>query len=813
MCGAAAASVIFGNFLHWCCRWTKKNKDIQDQQLTASPSALSSSSNPRFKSDGDVDTTGIDSGDDSIVLPMILSWENVTYVTRQGADEKMIIKDAVGICSPRTLTAVLGPSGAGKSSLIDILSFRARMNPAPGSKILVNGLSPKAFPALHQLIGYVPQDDVLYEHLTVLETLQFASQLILPATMNEQAKVDRMLRLVAQLGIGHILDTRVGGVSSKGVSGGEKRRITIALQMLKSPSILFLDEPTSGLDASRALKICKVLRELANEGRTIFSTIHQPSAACFELFDRVILLSGGLTVYSGTRTGSFVFFKENQREIPYNWNPADWLITVVDYDRDERIVQKDGQAMYKQDSMTQDILRRKGIKSVDPKFKSATNASALNLDVSELRESVNAYYQQVNPTKLVSDPNTVEEIVTFTLNKGVEVLEQKLMNRYKVSFYPFLKQSKKNYDPCTKEQLQDMVKNFYASRYSSELTAKIQRAKEDARRSIQRLPANSNASFILRKLDNGNNNVSEMNIAEIPTYSQPFMHQVRLLVKRSLVLVWRNPQAIKLQVLESVLFGLLLGSLYSNVDFLQNSPYQDTISTAIILATNSFTTIGLGANIAFSERLVFEREMADAMYSPLAQFFQRLFLLPVSFFYALSLIIPSYFWIGLRPSFDSFIFFCLVNFAIVFVFDSVVFTLTMFFNELHTVVVLANFYQALTIFFSGVFIPVYLMPVYYRWVYFLSPFSYAFGAIVVDQFEDTSESFAINLTGVVLQNSWASLMVVIAFGLLWRFIGLYGIIRMFRKKKPGNLVIREAPLSSFDVEVKKLQSRATKLDV
>ena len=112
------------------------------------------------------------------------------------------------------------------------------------------------------------------------------------------------MRVVAQLGLGHAVNTKVGGPDVRGLSGGERRRVSIGLQIVKSPSLLFLDEPTSGLDAHTSAKLVSSLRDLANEGRTVVATIHQPSAALFEQFDRLVLLSAGKTVFSGTRTAA-----------------------------------------------------------------------------------------------------------------------------------------------------------------------------------------------------------------------------------------------------------------------------------------------------------------------------------------------------------------------------------------------------------------------------------------------------------------------------------------------------------------------------
>ena len=717
----ALALIVAGVVLPWVVPFCPGRRQAS-RDARAMSSVAQISTNPGFRSPAVEVEAGVPDLD---VIPLILSWEKVSFYAatkRGGGEPKQILKNAIGICSPRTLTAVLGPSGAGKSSLMEILALRSRRPPSPESRIFINGAPAGSYPGIHRLMGFVPQNDILHQYLTVLETLRFTAKMILPEEMSEQVKVERMLRVVAQLGLGHVLDTPVGGDTVRGLSGGERRRISIALQMLKSPSILFLDEPTSGLDAHLALRLVTVLRELANEGRTVFATIHQPSAACFELFDRVVLMSGGFTVWSGSRTACLQFIAEQKREVPRNWNPADWLLTVVDFKRDEneRIVQatETGKTVYKTDKQTGEALKRKGLYSgsLETGFTSATSAGALSLDVSELRDNVKLYYQTVNPSKLKEHPAVVEEIVSFALSQGLDALDKKLKSRYQTSILPYFKaKEQRNLEPCTWEELVVLITNFASSRFAVELVDRIRHAKDEARSSFSQLSPGMNTGRMMERLDSAGTTgevsskkgragvlssdgggLDEEN--DTTDYPQPFMSQVRLLSSRSITLVWRNPQALKFQALQNIVFGILLGALYSNVKFLKSSPFQQSIVMAIILAMVAFVTLSLGTQVAFNDRLVLEREMSDSMYSPIAHFLQRLLIgIPVAAFIAMCLILPAYFWVGLQPDIISFFFFCLVNIAIVFLFDSVVFALTLLVSDVNSAYAIGNFYEALTV--------------------------------------------------------------------------------------------------------------------
>ena len=182
--------------------------------------------------------------------------------------------------------------------------------------------------------AYVTQTDVLIPSLTVRETLLYAASLRLPSSTTSQRREQLVEEVILELGLKECADTRVGdGLKKGGCSGGERRRVSIAVQMLRNPSVLFLDEPTTGLDATSALHLVKTLKHLANTGRTIITTIHQPRSGIFSLFDRVTLLSRGSVAYTGP-TGDCLSWFDGLLPggLRPHVNPADYLIDVVAVD-------------------------------------------------------------------------------------------------------------------------------------------------------------------------------------------------------------------------------------------------------------------------------------------------------------------------------------------------------------------------------------------------------------------------------------------------------------------------------------------------
>jgi len=194
--------------------------------------------------------------------------------------------------------------------------------------------------------AYVTQTDVLIPSLTVRETLLYAASLRLPSSTTSQRRKQLVEEVILELGLKECADTRVGdGVKKGGCSGGERRRVSIAIQMLRNPSILFLDEPTTGLDATSALHLVKTLKHLANTGRTIITTIHQPRSGIFSLFDRVTLLSRGSVAYTGPTCDCLSWFDGLlPGGLRPHVNPADYLIDIVAVDTRTKEAEEESQA-------------------------------------------------------------------------------------------------------------------------------------------------------------------------------------------------------------------------------------------------------------------------------------------------------------------------------------------------------------------------------------------------------------------------------------------------------------------------------------
>lgn len=262
-----------------------------------------------------------------------LAWKDLTVmVTLSNGGTQNVLEKLSGYAEPGSFTALMGPSGSGKSTLLDALAGRLAANAFLSGTVLLNGRKANLS---FGTAAYVTQDDNLIGTLTVRETISYSARLRLPDRMPWTDKRALIESTIIEMGLQDCADTVIGNWHLRGVSGGERRRVSIALEILMRPRLLFLDEPTSGLDSASAFFVTQTLRGLSRDGRTVIASIHQPSSEVFELFDRLYLLSGGKTVYFGQASEAYEFFAQAGLPCPALRNPSDHFLRCINSDFDK----------------------------------------------------------------------------------------------------------------------------------------------------------------------------------------------------------------------------------------------------------------------------------------------------------------------------------------------------------------------------------------------------------------------------------------------------------------------------------------------
>ncbi|XP_022765394.1 ABC transporter G family member 24-like isoform X2 [Durio zibethinus] len=242
---------------------------------------------------------------------------------------KHLLRCVTGKIKPGRITAVMGPSGAGKTTFISALAGKAIGCKMTGL-ILINGKN-ESIRSYRKIIGYVPQDDIVHGNLTVAENLWFNAKCRLPAHLSKPDKVLVVERVIESLGLQMVRDSLVGTVEKRGISGGQRKRVNVGLEMVMEPSLLILDEPTSGLDSASSQLLLRALRREALEGVNICMVLHQPSYALFQMFDDLVLLAkGGLTVYHGSAKKAEQYFAGLGIHVPERVNPPDYFIDILE---------------------------------------------------------------------------------------------------------------------------------------------------------------------------------------------------------------------------------------------------------------------------------------------------------------------------------------------------------------------------------------------------------------------------------------------------------------------------------------------------
>ncbi len=561
--------------------------------------------------------------------PASLQFENVSYQL----NGKTILSDIQGIALPGQLMAIMGASGAGKTTFLDILARKNKRGTVKGN-FYVNG--EKVLDGEYRsVIGFVDQEDTMLPTLTVHETILTSALLRLPRDMSRAMKEQRVIEVEKQLGISHIKDQLIGSEegNGRGISGGEKRRVGIACELVTSPSILLLDEPTSGLDAFNAFNVVECLVSLAkNYHRTVIFTIHQPRSNIVSLFDHLVLLARGRTVYSGPFSSCQDYFDRNGYPCPSGFNIADYLVDLTMH------------AETAQTSSAEDVLIEvdggsEGIRTINSSVRAVKSiASASNMSLEN--SSYGSHYEPNQRPKAKRKQSLKQQqdrkLYTRKKSAGGEIPSTSRVdddgsdtNRVGGSTREWPRPSRLQPQPST-HTLNDLshvpapVTGSVASVSGlDELVTSY--ASSDVAGSIRDdiLAALNDASSA-----NGSTN-GQLNGSSLPGTIKGYrrigwMSQFMILSRRTWRNLYRNPLLMLTHYAIAILLAVLSGFLfYGLTDDIKG--FQNRLGLFFfVLALFGFSTL-TSLTVFSSERLLFVRERANGYYSPITYFAAKVF--------------------------------------------------------------------------------------------------------------------------------------------------------------------------------------------
>ncbi|KAL6842406.1 hypothetical protein ACP4OV_027833 [Aristida adscensionis] len=243
--------------------------------------------------------------------------------------KKKLLQCVTGKLSPGRVTAIMGPSGAGKTTFLNAVLGKTSGYKKDGV-VLINGKA-GSMQSYKKIIGFVPQDDIVHGNLTVEENLWFSLCCRLTKGTSRSNKILVLERVIGSLGLQEIRNSLVGTVEKRGISGGQRKRVNVGIEMVMEPSLLILDEPTTGLDSASSQLLLKALRHEALQGVNVCAVVHQPSYTLFNMFDDFVLLArGGLIVYHGPVSEVEIYFTGLGINVPDRENPPDYFIDILE---------------------------------------------------------------------------------------------------------------------------------------------------------------------------------------------------------------------------------------------------------------------------------------------------------------------------------------------------------------------------------------------------------------------------------------------------------------------------------------------------
>lgn len=592
--------------------------------------------------------------------PAALQFENVSY----HLNGKQILQGIQGLAQPGQLMAIMGASGAGKTTFLDILARKNKRGVTEGN-FYVNG-EKVVDNEYRSVIGFVDQDDTMLPTLTVHETILTSALLRLPRDMGISAKEQRVYEVEKQLGITHIKDQLIGSEegNGRGISGGEKRRVGIACELVTSPSILFLDEPTSGLDSFNAFNVVDCLVTLAKSyNRTIVFTIHQPRSNIVALFDQLVLLAKGQTVYSGPFSSCQHYFDKIGYSCPSGFNIADYLVDLTMHASTAHTpVGEDGliELDSGNDGLRTGSSSMRGVKSIPSVSNASIENSSYGSPGDSIRRPKNKRRQslkqqqdrQLYTRKKSGGRETPPTPRTDDSGlEGPESTQQWLrLSRQQGSVPPQILDDPHQLPPAASgigTDLDILVSSYAMSDVAGSIHDDIKAAVEGA--SIANGSANGGP----------NGAIVSGTMKAYPRIG--WVRQFMILSRRTWRNLYRNPMLMLTHYAIAILLAVLSGFLfYGLTDDIKG--FQNRLGLFFfILALFGFSTL-TSLTVFSSERLLFVRERANGYYSPITYFAAKVVfdIVPLRLIPPIILGTIVYPMVGLVPAWPEFLKFILI---------------------------------------------------------------------------------------------------------------------------------------------------------
>eukprot|EP01088_Endostelium_zonatum_P016476 TRINITY_DN446_c0_g1_i1.p1 TRINITY_DN446_c0_g1~~TRINITY_DN446_c0_g1_i1.p1 ORF type:complete len:1655 (+),score=459.85 TRINITY_DN446_c0_g1_i1:79-5043(+) len=607
-------------------------------------------------------------------LPPVLFWKKFISKSIQTKTTD-ILKDVTFFMKPGSMTLLLGAPGSGKTTLFNIIADRLEK---PRGKITgevkFNGISlPKQ---LHQRdVGYVTQrDDVHLPRLTVEETLRFATECQLPGNPPDYVKRERIALVMSALGIEHRAGSLVGDDMLRGISGGEKRRLSIAVEYTKIPAVTLYDSPTNGLDAYAALHFTKILQSFEGKAESCLASLLQPSYEIFCLFENVLLLSQGEVAFFGGRKQCLDFFEERGYVCDLTVNPADFLQEVVENPKKYRASKE------LREQIKQRVKNRRRANR-DLEEEEEEEEDEVDIDKEYTREDFIADWNRKYKPQVVATINAEKK--KYLSKAYLEALKQNVANNEPTLFDKF-----------------NPIKTIH----------KRQRDK------LERLEQERIIHYNHEK-----------------GYAAGYFNELYLHVWRSSVMMYRNQDMFTGRLVLAIIIGLLLGSLFWNLPFDQRAVHTRGGLLFFLMSYSAFTSLSFLPLFTAEKKIFYFQKAARYFRTVPYHIGCTLVEIPITLAEAVLMGGITYWMTGLNSDPSRFFFFLFLLFIMSHLFSTAFKFIGIVFSSLNTATTLATTGMCVLFLMSGFTIPVDSIRPYFIWLYWISPFHYAWEGLMINE--------------------------------------------------------------------------------
>uniref|UniRef100_A0A7N1A998 ABC transporter domain-containing protein n=1 Tax=Kalanchoe fedtschenkoi TaxID=63787 RepID=A0A7N1A998_KALFE len=710
------------------------------------------------------------SRDRKLVPGQGLEFNNLSYsvMKKQKKDgvwmtkEAYLLNDISGHAVRGEVMAIMGPSGAGKSTFLDALAGRIAQGSLEGS-VRIDG-KPVTTSYMKMISSYVMQDDQLFPMLTVFETFMFAAEVRLPPSISRSEKKKRVYELLEQLGLQSATHTYIGDEGRRGVSGGERRRVSIGVDIIHKPSLLFLDEPTSGLDSSSAFSVVEKVKEIARGNSIVLMTIHQPSFRIQQLLDRITILARGRLIYLGSPMALSAHLTGFGRPVPEGENGLEYLLDVIK-EYDESTVGLEPMVVYQRDGVKPTPAEKTPVRKHKTPLNSYTQTpvSSRAINLTSRGFSIASMTPNEKPSELDSEYYDDED---DDFDKSLErksnrtpmhkpnsgVYNPRLASHFYKDFSVWVYNGVKgtpNRPPSwtpvrTPLQTPGVTpgatpmrgRNNTSSRYATPQRKKPQHALTPIfTPSLKPYAASYEDLDIEEELDGTDHG---------PKFANPWLREVVVLSWRTGLNVIRTPELFLSREIVLTVMGLILSSLFKNLHSYEVKIVNKLLNFYIFAVCLVFFSSNDAVPTFIQERFIFIRETSHNAYRASSYVISSL-LVYLPFFAVQGFTFAVITW-GILQLRSSLMNFWLVLYAALITTNAYVMLVSALVPSYITgyAVVIAT--TAIFFLMCGFFLKASQIPIYWKWLHYISAIKYPFEALLVNEFKDHTHCYNGSLT-------------------------------------------------------------------